>query len=466
MLKQRSDQAFLTFLCFTDLLITCICWVAAYFLRWNTGVVAPVNDVPPFWWCIRSLPLVVVVAMLSYQMSGLYQLGRRWPLWQEVFHVFKATALMLLLSLATTFYGRNPYESRLASVLFWGLTFVGLVVVRRALGTYFRLRRRKGGAGGKALIVGTGRTARSIEQALRANNWLGVQPMGFVDDDSASANGSSALTVGTIAELPALIEAHGIDYVFIALPLYRYAETKRIFRALANTLVEIRLVPDVPQLASMTVHVRELEGLPVLSLRATPHGFTDVVLKRAMDVVLSAVGIVILSPLLGLIALLIKLSDRGPILYAQERMGLNGHRFRMYKFRSMRVDAEQSTGPVWASEKDNRRTRLGAFLRESSLDELPQLYNVLVGDMSLVGPRPERPHFISNFRRSIPKYMLRHAVKAGITGWAQVNGWRGNTSLRKRVQYDLYYIANWSLWLDVRILFLTVVRAMWDKHAY
>ena len=196
------------------------------------------------------------------------------------------------------------------------------------------------------------------------------------------------------------------------------------------------------------------------------HHLGEVAAKRVMDVALSSFGLLILSPLLGLVALLVKLSDGGPVFYVQERMGFNGRRFRMYKFRSMRIDAESATGPVWAKPGDDRRTRLGSFLRASSIDELPQLYNVLRGDMSLVGPRPERPFFINNFRKSVPRYMLRHAAKAGITGWAQVNGWRGDTSLRKRVQYDLYYISNWSLWLDLRILTMTLLKAMWDKNAY
>jgi exopolysaccharide biosynthesis polyprenyl glycosylphosphotransferase len=226
------------------------------------------------------------------------------------------------------------------------------------------------------------------------------------------------------------------------------------------------MVPDVPQLVSMSVQVDELEGLPILNLRASPQTYLSFVLKRAMDLVGAIFGLVVLSPVFLLLATLVKLSDGGPVFYHQERMGLNGRRFLMYKFRTMRVDAENETGPVWASTSDGRRTGLGSFLRRTSLDELPQLWNVLVGDMSLVGPRPERPYFIGKFRESIPRYMLRHAVKAGMTGWAQVNGWRGNTSLRKRVQYDLYYIAHWSIWLDIRIILLTFVRVLRDRNAY
>jgi putative colanic acid biosynthesis UDP-glucose lipid carrier transferase len=185
-----------------------------------------------------------------------------------------------------------------------------------------------------------------------------------------------------------------------------------------------------------------------------------------MDVVLSAIALVVLSPFLAAIALLVKLTSPGPILYRQERCGLNGHRFKMLKFRSMRADAELSTGAVWARKDDDRRTRLGTFLRETSLDELPQLINVLRGDMSMVGPRPERPVFIQQFSKTLPNYMVRHCVKAGITGWAQVHGWRGNTSLRKRLQYDLYYITHWTPWLDIRIMWMTLFHGLVHRNAY
>jgi len=212
--------------------------------------------------------------------------------------------------------------------------------------------------------------------------------------------------------------------------------------------------------------VEELEGLPVISLQQSPITGWNRVLKRAMDLVLAALGLVLLSPLLGLIALLVRLTSPGPILYRQERMGLDGRSFQMYKIRSMRADAEAESGPVWAPPGDGRRTRIGRILRRFSLDELPQLWNVLVGQMSLVGPRPERPFFVQQFKTLIPQYMLRHKVKSGLTGWAQVNGFRGHTSLETRIEYDLYYIQNWSLALDVKILILTLYRAWQHRHAH
>ena len=466
MLRQRSDQVFLLTLSLVDAFVCASAWVLAYIVRWETDWI-PANEetIPPWWWCIRTIPLVVGCAWFGFQASGMYQLRRRWSLTVEIFKTFQALALTLLLVLAVTFYSRNPYESRMASILFFSFALVGVVLFRRSLGLYFKMCRRYGKMRSTALIIGTGRTARAVDDVLRRNNWLGIQPVGFVDDLDTRPK-RSVMTVGKIEDLSRLVDEHGISYVFVALPLRRFAENKRIFRQLSGTLVDIRLVPDVPQLASMSVHVDELEGLPILNLRAVPQTLVAYALKRMMDFVGAVVGLILFSPIMAIIAITIKLSDGGPILYFQERMGLNGRRFGMIKFRTMRANAETETGPVWATPGDKRRTRLGTFLRESSLDELPQFWNVLVGDMSLVGPRPERPHFIGKFRESIPRYMLRHAVKSGITGWAQVNGWRGNTSLRKRVQYDLYYIANWSLWLDIRIILLTFVRVLRDRNAY
>lgn len=465
MLRQRSDQALLLTLGAVDLVGVSVMWLVAYALRWSAGIIAPVEEVPPLWWCVRTLPIVWIAALFSFRVSGLYQVGRRWSLGQEFAVCLKASTLMVLVLLAATFYIQNPYESRLVHLFFWGGSVLVLMASRRTCGGYFRWR-RKLGARSSALIVGTGRAARRLENVLRRNNWLAVTPVGFVDDLGGSQRGAACPTVGTVEELPELIERHRVEYLFVALPLERFAEIKRILRRVANTLVEVRLVPDVAGITAMQAQPGEIEGLTVLNLRGTRHGLADAVAKRAMDIAFSALGLVFLSPVMALIALVIKLSDGGPIFYRQERMGLNGRRFHMFKFRSMRVGAEDATGPVWARQGDERRTWFGTMLRETSLDELPQLFNVLVGDMSLVGPRPERPFFIEKFRASIPRYMLRHAVKAGMTGWAQVNGWRGNTSLRKRVQYDLYYVTHWSVWLDLRIIFTTVFRTMWDRNAY
>jgi exopolysaccharide biosynthesis polyprenyl glycosylphosphotransferase len=230
----------------------------------------------------------------------------------------------------------------------------------------------------------------------------------------------------------------------------------KVLQSVASECVELKLVPDILQYAAIKATLEELDGTPIINLSQVPLQGWHSLVKRMVDLVLSLAGLLVVVPLFPLIALVIWIEDRGPIFYRQERMGLDGRPFMIWKFRTMRKNAEATTGPLWAVRDDPRRTRFGSFLRSWSIDELPQLWNVLVGDMSLVGPRPERPTFVAEFRKHLPQYMLRHRVKSGITGWAQVHGWRGNTSIRKRLEFDLYYVENWSLGLDFKILWMTL----------
>jgi Undecaprenyl-phosphate glucose phosphotransferase len=248
-----------------------------------------------------------------------------------------------------------------------------------------------------------------------------------------------------------------VDQVFVALPLAQASKLKEIQAWLGDEPVALHFVPDLGELATLRGNVEEFDGLQIISLQASPHNGWNVLSKRFVDIAVGGVALLIFAPLMAVVAIAIKFLSPGPILYRQERMGLDGRRFQMLKFRTMVAEAEQWTGPVWSMDDDPRITSLGRWLRQTSLDELPQLINVLRGEMSLVGPRPERPPLIDEFRKTIPKYMLRHKVKAGMTGWAQINGWRGNTSLASRIEYDLDYIENWSLKRDIKILFLTLL---------
>jgi Undecaprenyl-phosphate glucose phosphotransferase len=239
-----------------------------------------------------------------------------------------------------------------------------------------------------------------------------------------------------------------------------------LLESTSREMVDVKVVPDLLQVIALRARLEDLDGVPVINVNDVPlQGFNSV-LKRAIDIAISAVALLVLALPLFVVALLVKATSRGPVFYRQERMGLDGKPFTIVKFRSMYNDAERETGPVWTIPDDPRVTPLGRFLRRSNIDELPQLWNVFRGDMSIVGPRPERPHFVQPFKHRIPQYMLRHKVKAGLTGWAQVNGWRGNTPLEKRIEYDLYYIENWSVRLDMKIIWLTLVKGFFHKHAY
>jgi putative colanic acid biosynthesis UDP-glucose lipid carrier transferase len=296
---------------------------------------------------------------------------------------------------------------------------------------------------------------------------MGFEVVGFLDDRAEAPD-----VLGRLDDLVPVMdrlaaEGRTVDLVYLCLPSWAGIKIEALIDAAATRLAHVCLVPDLFQFEMiLNSRVSDIDGLPVIHLiDETPFDFRRIV-KRSADIAFSLVVLLLLSPAFIAIAVAVKLSSPGPVFYRQERMGLNGRTFHMLKFRSMPVDAESNTGAVWARPGETRATAVGAFLRRTSLDELPQFLNVLWGDMSVVGPRPERPVFIEEFKQRVPHYMLRHKVKAGITGWAQVNGWRGNTSIEKRIECDLYYIQHWSLWLDMKIVFLTLFKGFVHENAY
>jgi len=308
--------------------------------------------------------------------------------------------------------------------------------------------------------------AEQIARKMTANPDYGFEVKGLVGAE-ASPPGSAVAglpVIGSVSDLPEIVERSGAELVYLALDRAEYAAELEALDRLSDSTAAVRLVPDLARAFTLNANVEDFDGTPVVLVTESPDQGWNRVLKRAFDAAFAGVGLVLLSPILLALALWIKLDSPGPILFAQDRVGLSGRRFRMLKFRTMKVNAE-AAGAQWTTRDDPRRTRLGAVLRRLSLDELPQLWNVFVGDMSLVGPRPEQPLFVDRFRASIPRYMLRHHVKAGITGWAQVNGLRGDTPLERRIEYDLYYIQHWSMAFDLKILALTVGRLFRDPTA-
>jgi len=446
-----------------DLTVTTAAWFGAYFLRFTLW--PSEFDVPDVRLVVDGLPLVLVAAVVAFRLFGLYEVHRLREFPRELGGICRASGLLFLLAITAVFYRRDFYESRLAFGLFFVLNTVSLVVARRIVWRVVKRWRSRRPPTDRAVIVGSGRTGRLVAQTIKNNSWTGLQAIGFVDAPSRFEP-SLLPRLGTIDQLGEIVEAHHVTHVFVALPLSRYGEMPAVQRAMGDLMVDVQLVPDLPHLTGLRVRNLEIDEMTFLSLRSNPHYGWRRVAKRTMDVAFGAAALVILAPVMLLLAALVKLSSPGPVLFRQSRTGLGGKDFQMLKFRSMRIDAEHGIGPVWAKRNDRRCTRLGGFMRRWSLDELPQLFNVLMGDMSLVGPRPERAVFIEKFRAQLPTYAQRHQVKAGITGWAQVNGWRGNTSLRRRLECDLYYISNWSLWLDLKILALTVLRGFRHRNAY
>jgi Undecaprenyl-phosphate glucose phosphotransferase len=330
-------------------------------------------------------------------------------------------------------------------------------------------RRWRAGIGLKrVLIAGSGELGRLVADKILEHRELGYQIIGFVDDRAAGDHlGYRGLPLlGTIDDAAEISQRETIDHLYIALPPEQHLRMIELIESTSREIVDVKVVPDLLQVIALRARLEDLDGIPVINVNDVPlQGFNSVV-KRAIDIAISLAALTIFGIPLAAIALMVRLTSIGPVFYRQERMGLDGKPFSIVKFRSMHDGAEKDTGPVWAQKNDPRVTALGRFLRRSNIDELPQLWNVLTGDMSIVGPRPERPHFVEQFRHRIPQYMLRHKVKAGLTGWAQVNGWRGNTPLEKRIEYDLYYIENWSVRLDLKIMWLTIVKGFFHKHAY
>jgi len=369
----------------------------------------------------------------------------------------------VLVSVMAFFFKEYEY-SRVVIIYFWLLSIGVVWFSRAAFREALRFARRRGFNLRQVVIVGDGEPVAAVLQRIQSRPDVGLRILGVLGDDKDG--GRDGRWLGGYADLRAILDSREVDHVIIALAHEDYARLPGLLDAIGDEPVTIHVVPDLFRFTSLRGGVEEFEGIPFIHLRDSPlHGWSRII-KRSFDMVFSASLLIVLSPVLAAIAVGVKLTSPGPILYPQDRMGLDGQRFRMLKFRTMGQDAEAETGPVWAAAGDARRTRLGTFLRRFSLDELPQFVNVLRGQMSVVGPRPERPVFVEQFRQTVPGYMLRHKVKSGVTGWAQVNGLRGNTSLEKRIQFDLEYIERWSLWLDFKIIALTVFRVLFDRNAY
>ena len=467
MLK-KYNQVFITFLFVSDLFFIALSWVLAYLLRFEVGLIEVTKNIPPW---NQHLPLLVIILLVYgavFNLVGFYRPKRLSSISKELIDIIRAITISILIFVFLTYFFKEYRYSRLTILYFWILSIFLVSLSRFFSRNLLRVFRRKGHNLRYALMVGEGDLAQKLLQSFHTHPELGIKAIGFLSESKETVGQiiGGLKVIGTHEELHEVLKQGGIDQVYIALPFHQHEKITHILTSLKNELVDIKVVSDLYDFVRLRGGVDELDGLPIINIQDTPlHGWGKI-LKRVLDILLALIGMIILSPFMLIIAALIKTTSKGPIFYGQKRMGLDGEIFEMLKFRSMVVDAEKDTGSMWAKPDDPRRTPIGRILRKTSLDEFPQLFNVLKGEMSLVGPRPERPELIEQFKHKVPKYMLRHKIKAGMTGWAQVNGWRGNTSLEKRIEHDLYYIENWSLSFDLRILFLTIFRGWVSKHAY
>ena len=416
------------------------------------------------------LPLFFVVPglLLLYYAFNLYTSKRVQGRRLEIGNIVKANSLMLLIFLSVLMLRHMDDFSRQLVFLFYGIDTVLEVVVRVLIRRALVNIRKKGMNLKRILLVGYSRAAEEYIDRINANPQWGYVVRGILDDNIERGTMYKGVKViGRIDNLLVILPQNHLDEIAITLGLNEYYKLERIVGLCEKSGVHTKFIPDYNNIIPTKPYTEDLLGLPVINIRHVPLSNTfNMMVKRTMDVCGSLLCIVLFSPVMLLMAALIKLTSPGPLIFKQERVGLHNRPFKMYKFRSMEVQTEREEQKGWTVKNDPRVTGIGRFMRKTSIDELPQLFNVLKGDMSLVGPRPERPQFVEKFREEIPRYMVKHQVRPGMTGWAQINGYRGDTSIRKRIEYDLYYIENWTVGLDFKILFLTCFKGFINKNAY
>ena len=464
----------------SDALLGMAAFMLAYVIRFAPDLIPVTRGYPPFAQYLSVLPLVALIVPVAFQVHGMYRLRRHRSRLDDFFGVLVGNVIAVVLGIVTTLYiqtyllppelkERGLYEvSQLVWVLFLFVNTVASYSLREFVRTVFERRWRAGIGLKRVLIAGSTDLGRLLADKCLQHREIGYQVIGFVDDraidDRLGYRGLPLL--GALNETSNILISEQVDLLYITLPLEKHVQMLSLIEDASRECVEVKVVPDLFQFIALRAGLEDFDGMPIISVNDVPLHGINTAFKRVIDIGLSVTALLTFSVPMLVIALLVRYASPGPIIYRQERMGLDGRSFTVYKFRSMQHEAEVETGPVWSRDNDPRRTPIGAWLRRFYLDELPQLWNVLRGDMSLVGPRPERPYFVKQFKHRYPQYMLRHKVKAGITGWAQVNGWRGDTSIEKRIEFDLHYIENWSVSLDFKILWLTIVRGLFHLRAY
>ena len=437
-------------------------WLIFGFMKRNAGLPRGVY----FFGLLYVVPGFLILYWFFHLYEPMRVMGRR----LELFNVLRANVVGALLITMVLYLAKDRLIHFSRWLVFWFIcfNFVFEAAFRLTLRSVLRSFRRKGYNQKHVLLVGYSRAAQGYIDRVLANPDWGYLIRGILDDHAPRGTEYKGIRVlGPIANLEEILPMNRLDEIVITLGLKEYEKLEQIVNACEKSGVHTKFVPDYNKVIPTKPYTEDLLGLPVINIRNVP--LTDsfnAASKRLVDIFGATIALLLFSPIMLVVALLIKLTSSGPVIFSQERVGLHNRPFQMYKFRSMAVQKPSEEKNAWTTKNDPRVTPVGKFIRKTSIDELPQLWNILKGDMSLVGPRPERPHFVEKFREEIPRYMVKHQVRPGLTGWAQVNGYRGDTSITKRIEYDLYYIENWSLGLDFKIIFLTFFKGFVNKNAY
>ena len=443
-------------------------YMAAWFLKFDSGLFGRETGTLSFWTYMYALLFIVPAYLILYSLCQLFTSRRVQRFRVEFTNIIKANVLGLLVFLTVLYIIKQTHFSRTMLFIFF-ITNIILAMMVRGMIYLLLFSLRRGGYNIKhVLLVGFSETAKAyIDRVLVYREW-GYEVHGILDDNAGPEENYKGISViGRIDSLKEYLDSNNFDEIAITLKIDEYSKLRDIVNICEKTGVHTQFIPDYNNIIPTRPYTEDLMGMPVINIRYVPLSNTFYsLIKRVMDVIISLTGILITSPLMVCIAVIIKTTSKGPLIYKQERVGLHNKSFMMYKFRSMRVQEAGEEKKAWTTKNDPRVTAVGKFIRRTSIDELPQLFNILKGDMSVVGPRPERPFFVEKFKEEIPRYMIKNQVRPGLTGWAQVNGYRGDTSIKKRIEYDLFYIENWTLGFDIKIMFLTIFKGLINKNAY
>ncbi len=415
---------------------------------------------------IVGLICIIPMYLILYLIFNVYSPKRVQTIKEEISNIIKSNTVGLVIFIMALYMLHQPHFSRQMMFIFYIINNTAEIIFRNLIRWVLRKIRNRGFNQKHILLVGYSRAAEGYIDRIKANQQWGYHIMGILDDNvKTGTKYRGEQVIGEISRLDDILLENELDEIAITLGIAEYAKLEKIVAICEKSGVHTKFIPDYNNFIPTRPYTEDLLGLPVINIRHVPlNGGFNKFIKRFTDIVGSFLLIILFSPIMLAVALAVKVSSKGPVIYKQERVGLHNRNFVMYKFRSMKINRCDELH--FTTQNDDRTTRIGKFIRKCSLDELPQLFNVLKGDMSLVGPRPERPEFVEQFKEQIPRYMIKHQVRPGMTGWAQINGYRGNTSIQKRIEYDLYYIENWTLWFDIAILFQTIFKGFVNKNAF